>query len=49
MYSRLILKLENLYFVMVFIVQEFITVCKNLTPQQVEDAFNKFDTSGDQR
>merc|ERR1719325_427466 len=29
--------------------EEFQRVCKNLSKEQVEEAFNKFDTSGDQR
>merc|ERR1711892_68624 len=29
--------------------EEFHLVCKNLTKKQVEEAFNKFDSSGDQR
>ena len=27
--------------------QEFMTICKNLTDDQVKIAFDKFDTSGD--
>ena len=27
--------------------QEFMTICKNLTDEQVKIAFDKFDTSGD--
>ena len=30
-------------------VQEFTKLCKHLTPQQVEEGFAKFDTSGDNR
>ena len=30
-------------------VEEFITICKNLTDEQVRVAFDKFDTSGDDR
>ena len=31
------------------LVQEFMTICKNLTDEQVRVAFEKFDTSGDDR
>ena len=30
-------------------VEEFMTICKNLTDEQVRVAFDKFDTSGDDR
>ena len=30
-------------------IKEFMTICKNLTDEQVRVAFDKFDTSGDDR
>ena len=29
--------------------QEFIGICKNLSEEQVTEAFNKYDTSGDNK
>ena len=29
--------------------QEFISICKNLSEEQVTEAFNKYDTSGDNK
>merc|ERR1712173_35568 len=29
--------------------EEFMSVCKNLSAKQVDDAFTKFDTSGDEK
>ena len=31
------------------IFQEFMTICKNLTDEQVKAAFKQFDTSGDDK
>ena len=31
------------------IFQEFLSICKNLTDEQVKIAFDKFDTSGDDK
>ena len=35
--------------IMISPVEEFMTICKNLTDEQVRVAFEKFDTSGDER
>ena len=31
------------------VLQEFMTICKNLTDEQVKAAFKQFDTSGDDK
>ena len=33
----------------IYLLQEFLTICKNLTEEEVEIAFHKFDTSGDDK
>ena len=41
--------MHNTQMIIISSVKEFMTICKNLTDEQVRVAFDKFDTSGDDR
>ena len=44
-----LLKIVLWWTVMRIVSQEFMTICKNLTDEQVKAAFKQFDTSGDDK